>query len=143
MLSIGSSSGGGGIKLLRIINPALLRETTGSQETATTDSVRHARRSIIALVSRPPGLNLPPETNPADWILDMTTSSQKLRDGKPLHEAYQHHMARPTTASHVLQTPTSILTLWYFIVYMILSVCVCSMFTYEGGVFCVFGATFS
>ncbi|CAM9433449.1 unnamed protein product [Ascophyllum nodosum] len=42
------------------------------------------------------------EYQPSRLILDMTTSSQKLRDGKPLHEAYQHHMARPTTAKERL-----------------------------------------
>lgn len=35
------------------------------------------------------GLELPPETNPADWILDVTTSSQDLANGKTLSELYQ------------------------------------------------------
>ena len=45
------------------------------------------------------GLQLPPETNPADWILDMTTSSQTLPDGKSLAEAYRQRDDKPIGVS--------------------------------------------
>lgn len=35
------------------------------------------------------GLALPPETNSADWVLDLTTSSTTVQGGKTLTEAYQ------------------------------------------------------
>ena len=43
----------------------------------------------------PAGLELPPETNPADWILDMTVSSQTVRDGETLVDAYKQCKAKP------------------------------------------------
>lgn len=38
------------------------------------------------------GLTLPPETNSADWVLDLT-----VHDGKALSEAYQQRKAGPLT----------------------------------------------
>lgn len=40
-----------------------------------------------------PGLNLPPETDSADWILDMITCRQLLPNGQTLAAAYQNRKA--------------------------------------------------
>lgn len=44
-------------------------------------------------------LELPSETNPADWILDMTTANNKLWDGRTLAEAYSLRKEEPLSVS--------------------------------------------
>ena len=56
----------------------------------------------FSLANLLPGLQLPPETNPADWILDMMTSLQTLPDGKTLSEAYrQRNKGKSLGVSHL------------------------------------------
>lgn len=67
-----------------------------------------ARRSVVQYF-RSIGKELPPETNPADWILDMT-SSAKLGNGNSLADAYQEHKDTPNQrgygASLEMELPT-------------------------------------
>eukprot|EP00904_Undaria_pinnatifida_P003908 jgi/Undpi1/13518/HiC_scaffold_8.g03177.m1 len=73
-------------------------------------TVFYGGRSSIVKYFSGLGLQLPPETNPADWILDMTTSSQKLPDGKTLAEAYRERKDMPLGLDMDVPTEASITT---------------------------------
>eukprot|EP00904_Undaria_pinnatifida_P003909 jgi/Undpi1/13519/HiC_scaffold_8.g03178.m1 len=71
-------------------------------------TVYYGGRSSIVKYFGSLGLQLPPETNPADWILDMTTSSQTLPDGKSLAEAYRQRDDKPIGLDMAVPTETTI-----------------------------------
>ncbi|CAN0097211.1 unnamed protein product, partial [Sphacelaria rigidula] len=52
-------------------------------------TVYYGRRSSVVKYFGSIGARVCVCTNPADWILDLTTSSAKLGDGKSLADAYQ------------------------------------------------------
>ena len=64
------------------------------------------------------GLQLPPETNPADWILDMTTSSQTLPDGKTLAEAYRQRKDKSPGVSKAKLAASAFTCLFYVCVHL-------------------------
>lgn len=45
--------------------------------------------TLLSVMKICAGLELPPETNPADWILDMTLQRPNLPDGRSLADAYE------------------------------------------------------
>lgn len=73
-------------------------------------TVYYGGRSSIVKYFDSLGLQLPPETNPADWILDMTTSSQTLPSGKTLSEAYQERKDKSLGLDMAVPTKETITT---------------------------------
>ncbi|CAM9153959.1 unnamed protein product [Scytosiphon promiscuus] len=66
-----------------------------------------ARRSIVNYFETL-GLELPPETNSADWVLDLTTSSTTVQGGKTLTEAYRQRKAEDFPSDMAVPTASTV-----------------------------------
>ncbi|CAB1099125.1 ABC [Ectocarpus sp. CCAP 1310/34] len=72
------------------------------------NTVYYGSRSSIVKYFEALGLELPPETNSADWILDLTTSSTIVQGGKTLTQAYQQRTIGPLSSDMAVPTASTV-----------------------------------